>query len=118
MGAGASSLGEFLTRERALKLGHRYGFTVAMFDRLQDNGQITVKQLIDSVKKHADLQGFDRNRDGKLDKTELQGLVEVLKSEADGSEPTTSDPPTNIKTVFTGTMKSEEIGRASCRERV
>jgi hypothetical protein len=118
MGAGASALQEQLTFDRAMKLGARYGFTVAMFERFEQDGTITVKQLINCVKKHSELQKFDKNKDGTLDGNELNGLVKVLKEKerADSKTPGGQEPaavaappaPVNLKTVFTGTMRNAD----------
>eukprot|EP00750_Incisomonas_marina_P015834 INCI1871.2.p1 GENE.INCI1871.2~~INCI1871.2.p1 ORF type:complete len:500 (-),score=99.45 INCI1871.2:501-2000(-) len=117
MGAGASALGEKIDCDRAMNLAGRYGFTAEMFETMQSDGTITIKQLIGCVKKHSELQAFDKNRDGVIDKSEMNGIVNALKSEeeqnnkaAGGSngEAVSPDAPANIKTVVTGTIKQED----------
>ena len=116
MGAGASALGERVGKERALKVGARYGFTSAMFDELQQDGTISIKQLIDSVKKHQDLAHFDTNKDGKIDGKEINGLVKVLTGSLSekimaskaASAGKSKSAPVNFKTALAGKVRKAD----------
>lgn len=114
MGAGASALGEKVDCDRAMKLAGRYGFTAEMFETMQNDGTITIKELIGCVKKHSELQAFDKNKDGVIDKSEMNGIVDALKSAEESGEggsngeAVSSDAPANIKTVVTGKIKQED----------
>ena len=80
MGAGASVMSERMEKTRALKVGARYGFTDSQFERLkrEEDNTISVKQLIDAVKKHHDLQRFDTNNDGVIEGAELTDLMRAM----------------------------------------
>lgn len=111
MGAGASSaLSQRLPLDRAMKIGLRYGFTEQMFQELQNDDTISVKQLIDAVKKHADLQRFDVNHDGKIDGSEMKELQKVLTSNINETlaTGTGAEPRKNFKTALAGTVRQED----------